>query len=85
LTIINVAVMNLGGPKSGTGTEHSVSEIVNKETDELLQQVNETGDFGKPNQVVLKALVRTYSSWSHTILFIAILSSHLNVMGISAC
>jgi hypothetical protein len=85
LTIINAVVTNPGGPKSGAGTERSVSEIVNEETDELLQQLNEKGDFGQQHQAVLKALVRTYSSRSHTILFIAVPGSYLNVMGISAC
>ncbi|KAH9979819.1 hypothetical protein BJV74DRAFT_887892 [Russula compacta] len=49
-------VMNPGGRRSGTGTEFSVSEIVNNETDELLQQANEEGDFGKRKQEALKAL-----------------------------
>lgn len=83
--IINVAVMNPGGAKFRTGTEDSIIEIISKETDELLQQLKEIGDFGKQNQVVLKALVCIYSAQSHTILFITILSSHLNMMGISVC
>ena len=77
--------MNLGGQKSGTGTAFSVSEVVNEETDKLLQRVNEEGDFGKRNQESLKALVRIHSPWSHTVLLITIPSSHLNVMGIHAC
>ena len=77
--------MNLGGQKSGTSTAFSVSEVVNEETDKLLQRVNEEGDFGKRNQESLKALVRIHSSWSHTVLFITIPSSHSNVMGIHAC
>ncbi|KAH9987610.1 hypothetical protein BJV74DRAFT_841160 [Russula compacta] len=42
-THLGVAFMNPGGRRSGTGTESSVSEIVNNETDELLQQANEEG------------------------------------------
>ena len=76
--------MNPGGRKSGTSTEFSASDVVNEETDRLLERVNE-GGFGKRNQELLKALVRIYSSRSHTILFIAVPSSHLNVMANPAC
>jgi hypothetical protein len=78
--------MNPGGRKSGTSNAFSISEVVNEEIDKLLQQVNEEleGDFGKRNQELLKALVRTYSSQGHTILFITVPSSDLNVMGVPA-
>lgn len=59
--------MNPGGPESGTDTEFSVSEIVNEETDELLQVVNEEGDLGKRKQETLKAFVCIYSPRSHTV------------------
>ena len=77
--------MNPGGRKSGTSAEFSASDVVNEETDKLLERVNEEGNFGKRRQELLKALVRRYSSRSHTILFIAVLSSHLNVMDIYVC
>ena len=83
--MINPAVLNPGGPKSGGGTEYSVSEAVNEDTDKLLQLAAEQGGFGKRNQHALKALVRIYSSRSHNILFTAILSSVSNVMGNTAC
>ena len=63
--------MTPGGRQSGTSIAFSVSEVVNEETDKLLQRVNEEGDFGKRKQELLKALVRIYSSRGHTILFIA--------------
>ncbi|KAF8133249.1 hypothetical protein EV363DRAFT_1469894 [Boletus edulis] len=56
LTIINAAVMSPRGRKSETSTEFSISEVINKETDKLLQQVNEEGDFGKRKQELFKAL-----------------------------
>ncbi|KAH9987603.1 hypothetical protein BJV74DRAFT_841102, partial [Russula compacta] len=40
-THLGVAFMNPGGRRSGTGTEFSLSETTNNETDELLQQANE--------------------------------------------
>jgi len=81
-----MAVMNPGGRKSGTSTASSVSDVVDEETDKLLQRVNKEGDFGKRNEESLKALVRIYSARSHTILFtISVPNSHLNVMGISVC
>ncbi len=49
--------MNPGGPKSGAGTESSVSELVDKETSELLEVVKADGSFGKRRQEALKALV----------------------------
>ncbi|KAF8432745.1 hypothetical protein L210DRAFT_3413118 [Boletus edulis BED1] len=55
-THLGVAFMNPGGKKSGTSTASSVSEVVNEETDKLLQQVNEEGDFGKRKEELLKAL-----------------------------
>ena len=77
--------MNPGGQKSGTSTAFSVSEIIGEETDKLLQRLHEKGDFGIRKQEVLKGLVRIHSSWSHTFLFIAVLSSHLNATGNHAC
>ncbi|KAF8432753.1 hypothetical protein L210DRAFT_2767593 [Boletus edulis BED1] len=56
LTVVNATVMNPGRRKSGTSTAFSVSEVVNEETDKLLQRVNEEGDFGKRKQELLKAL-----------------------------
>ncbi|KAF8441024.1 hypothetical protein L210DRAFT_3645268 [Boletus edulis BED1] len=46
-THLGVVFMNPEESKLGTSTEFSVSEVVNEETDKLLQQVNEEGDFGK--------------------------------------
>jgi len=83
--IINMAVMNPGGSKSGTSTASSVSDVVDEETDKLLQRVNEEGKSGKRNEESLKALVRICSARSHTTLSIAVPSSHLDVMGISVC
>ena len=77
--------MNPGRRKSGTSTESSVDDAVKEETVKLIQLVNEGGDFGTRKQEALKALVRIHSSWSHTFLFIAVPSSHLDVMGICAC
>ncbi|KAG6379321.1 hypothetical protein JVT61DRAFT_11778 [Boletus reticuloceps] len=54
-THLGVAFMN-PGRKSGTSTPFSVSEVANEETEKLLQQVNEEGDFGKRKQELLKAL-----------------------------
>jgi hypothetical protein len=56
--------MNRGGKKSGGDTACSVSEIVDEETEKLLEAVNEEGKFGKRKQEALKALVRIYSSRS---------------------
>ena len=39
-----------------------MSDVIDKETDKLLQQVNEGGDFRKRKQVLLKALVCTFMS-----------------------
>ncbi|KAF8120553.1 hypothetical protein EV363DRAFT_1474419 [Boletus edulis] len=55
-THLGVAFMSPRGRKSGTSTEFSISEVINKETDKLLQQVNEEGDFGKRKQELFKAL-----------------------------
>ena len=78
--------MNPGERKSGTSAVFSVSDVIDEETDKLLQQVNEGSDFGKRKQVLLKALVcHIHSCQSHIILFIAISSSHLDMMGIHAC
>ena len=65
LTIIIVAVMNPGGPKSGTSTANSVSESVEEEMEKLLQR---TDDFGKRKQDSLKGLVRIRPFLSYTIL-----------------
>jgi hypothetical protein len=48
--------MNPGGPKSGSGTVHSVSDIVNMETDELLVVAKDAG-FGVRKQEALESLV----------------------------
>jgi hypothetical protein len=48
--------MNPGGPKSGSGTAHSVSDIVDMETDELLVVAKDAG-FGVRKQTALKSLV----------------------------
>ncbi|KAF8558054.1 hypothetical protein OG21DRAFT_1405907 [Imleria badia] len=77
-THLGIALMDPGGRKSGSSTEFSVSEVIDEETDKILQQVNEEVGFGKRNQEYLKALVCIHSSRSHAILFIAVLSSHLN-------
>jgi hypothetical protein len=50
--------MDPGGRQSGTGTDFSVSGIVDEEANQLLLLVNEEGDFGKRKQEALKALVR---------------------------
>ncbi|KAI9573140.1 hypothetical protein HD554DRAFT_2276719 [Boletus coccyginus] len=55
-THLGVPFMNPGGRKSGTSTEFSVSDVIDEETDKLLQRVNEEGKFGKRNQESLKAL-----------------------------
>jgi hypothetical protein len=51
-----MVVLNPGGPKSGGGTPHSVSDIVHIETDKLLA-VAETEGFGVRGQVALQTLV----------------------------
>jgi len=56
LTHLGVAFVNPGGPKSATGTPHSVTDMISKETDELLQSINEEGEYGKRKQNALKAL-----------------------------
>jgi len=76
--------MNPGGRKSAGGSAFSVSEIVDEETEKLLETVDAEGDFGKRKQGALKTLVRIYSSWSH-IPLIALSRSHLDVMGYSVC
>jgi len=54
-TYLGIAFMNPGGPKSGTGTPHSVNEFMSMTTDELLREALQEG-FGKRKQDVLKAL-----------------------------
>ena len=49
--------MNPGGPKSGSGTAHSVSDVIKEETDELLESL-ENPKFGSRKQAILKTLVR---------------------------
>ncbi|KAH0830262.1 hypothetical protein J3R83DRAFT_1626 [Lanmaoa asiatica] len=49
-THLGVAFMNPGGRKSGTSTPFSISEAVNEETDKLLRQINEKGDFGNESK-----------------------------------
>ena len=53
-----MAGMNPGGPKSGSGTPHSVSDIINMETDELLAEAEVAG-FRVRKQAALKSLVRS--------------------------
>ena len=68
--MINAAVINPGGRKYSAGTTaFSVSEVVNEDTDKLLQLAAAKGGFGKRNQEALKALVCIYSSQCHNILF----------------
>ncbi|KAI0005925.1 hypothetical protein BJV74DRAFT_792373 [Russula compacta] len=55
-THLGVAFMNPGRLRSGAGSEFSVSEVIGKETDELLRSVNEEEGFGKRRQGALKAL-----------------------------
>lgn len=50
--------MNPGGRKSTGGSAFSVSEIVDEETEKLLETVDAEGDFGKRKQGALKTLVR---------------------------
>jgi hypothetical protein len=50
-------VINPGGPKSEEGTPFSVSDIIAKETEELLEMATNDHTYGK-QQGVLKALVR---------------------------
>lgn len=83
--MINVAVLNPGGRGSSTGIAYSVDEGVGLGTDKLLQDAAAEGGFGQRNQPALKALVCIYLSWSHTILFMVMLSSVSNVMGYAAC
>jgi hypothetical protein len=64
-----MVVLNPGGPKSGGGTPHSVSDIVNMETDELLA-VAETEGFGVRKQVALKTLVILKSYYLFQVLII---------------
>jgi hypothetical protein len=77
-------VMNPGERKSGGDTPFSVGEIVDEETEKLLEAVNEEGNFGKRKQEALKALVRIYSSSSRIIPPYRC-GSHLDVMGDSVC
>lgn len=48
--------MNPGGRKSGSGTPFSDSDIIAKDTDELLQMAASEG-LGKRKQDILKVLV----------------------------
>jgi len=54
-THLGIAFMNPGGPKSGVGTPHSVSQFVSIDTDKLLEVAAQEG-FGKRKQDALKAL-----------------------------
>ena len=58
LTHDTTVVMNPGRPKSGSITPHSVSDIVNIETGELLAVAEGVG-FGEQNQAALSSLVRS--------------------------
>ena len=51
------AVMNPDGRKSRSNTAHSVSDVVSKGTDQLLDSLDDSY-IGKRKQDVLKALVR---------------------------
>ena len=53
-----MVVMNPGEPRLGSGTPHSVSDIVNMESDELLGVTEGTG-FAVRKQEALKCLVRS--------------------------
>jgi hypothetical protein len=46
-------VMNPGGPKSGVGTPHSVSQFISIDTDKLLEVAAQEG-FGKRNKMPSK-------------------------------
>jgi len=48
--------MNPGGRRSGSNTGHSVSDVVSKGTDQLLDSLDDP--YKKRKQDVLKALVR---------------------------
>jgi hypothetical protein len=64
-----MVVLNPGGPKSGSGTPRSVSDIVNMETDELLT-VAETEGSGVRKQEALKSLVILKSYYLFQVLII---------------
>jgi hypothetical protein len=51
-----MVVMNPGGPKSESGTPHSVGDIVNMEMDELFAVAEDAG-FGVRKHEALKSLV----------------------------
>ena len=51
--------MNPGGRKSGLDTPHSVSDVVEMETEELLRLATEEGKFGVRKQEALTILVRS--------------------------
>jgi hypothetical protein len=69
LTHDTTVVMNPVGPKSGSGTPPSVSDIVNMETDNLLA-VAETAGLGVRKQVALKSLVILKSYYLFQVLII---------------
>jgi hypothetical protein len=50
--------MNPGGNETGSDNAFSVSDLVSRETDELLELVNKDRRFGKRQQETFKALVR---------------------------
>ncbi len=77
--------MNPGGKKSSGDTAFSVSEVVDEETEKLLEAVEQEGKFGNRKQGALKALVRIYSSWSHIIPLSLVSGSYLDVMGNPVC
>jgi hypothetical protein len=64
-----MVVLNPRGPKSGSGTPRSVSDIINMETDDLLT-VAETAGFGVRKQVALKSLVILKSYYLFQVLII---------------
>ncbi|KAK2459975.1 hypothetical protein APHAL10511_007981 [Amanita phalloides] len=56
-THLGIAILNPGGPKPGASTAFSVSEVIDKGTDELLRLFAAEESFGKRKQEYLKALL----------------------------
>jgi hypothetical protein len=78
LILIIIVVLNSGGPKSRFGTPHSVSALVERETDELLQLVQNADGYGKRKQDALKTLVRPQVLMGFCRLLIYLPYSHSN-------
>jgi len=55
-THLGIAFKNPGGRKSGGGTPFSVSDLIAKDTDELLEMAATSKDFGNRKQEILKIL-----------------------------